>query len=238
MKKWQCTVCGYIHEGDEPPDECPVCGADKSVFIEITEEASEESQAAASAVDAGNDGQEEPMAAMDTAAPSPALDAAETLTPDTGHVSLYERITALMTEQHAHPISTHIPNGVLPISTLFLIFSILFHFDQLGRAAFYNMVVVFLATPVVIFSGYNDWQRRLGGKMTKIIRTKMTCGAIILVLSGVLVVWWAVDPTVATATSPNRWLFLFLNLILLATGVVAGYFGGKLVFGYNVPPKK
>ena len=38
MKKWQCTVCGYIHEGDEPPEECPVCGADRSKFIEIVSE--------------------------------------------------------------------------------------------------------------------------------------------------------------------------------------------------------
>ena len=29
--KWVCTVCGYVHEGDQPPAECPVChvGADK-----------------------------------------------------------------------------------------------------------------------------------------------------------------------------------------------------------------
>ncbi len=32
-KKWKCTVCGYIHEGDQPPDECPVCGAAKSQFV-------------------------------------------------------------------------------------------------------------------------------------------------------------------------------------------------------------
>lgn len=32
-KQWQCTVCGYIHEGPEPPDHCPVCGADRSKFI-------------------------------------------------------------------------------------------------------------------------------------------------------------------------------------------------------------
>ena len=38
MKKWECTVCGYIHEGDEPPDECPVCGADRSKFIEMDAE--------------------------------------------------------------------------------------------------------------------------------------------------------------------------------------------------------
>ena len=38
MKKWECTVCGYIHEGEEPPDECPVCAADKSLFVEVVEE--------------------------------------------------------------------------------------------------------------------------------------------------------------------------------------------------------
>ena len=37
MKKWKCIVCGYIHTGDEPPDKCPVCGAPKSKFIEVTE---------------------------------------------------------------------------------------------------------------------------------------------------------------------------------------------------------
>ena len=25
MKKWICTVCGYVHEGEEAPEECPVC---------------------------------------------------------------------------------------------------------------------------------------------------------------------------------------------------------------------
>ena len=31
MKKFVCTVCGYIHTGDTPPEICPVCkvGADK-----------------------------------------------------------------------------------------------------------------------------------------------------------------------------------------------------------------
>ena len=42
MKKWMCTVCGYIHAGENPPDECPVCGADSSKFEEIVEATSEE----------------------------------------------------------------------------------------------------------------------------------------------------------------------------------------------------
>ena len=30
--KWKCSVCGYIHEGENPPDRCPVCGVDGSKF--------------------------------------------------------------------------------------------------------------------------------------------------------------------------------------------------------------
>ena len=32
-KKWKCTVCGYIHKGEEPPEKCPVCGVMKYQFI-------------------------------------------------------------------------------------------------------------------------------------------------------------------------------------------------------------
>ncbi|MDD4171858.1 MAG: FAD-dependent oxidoreductase [Syntrophomonas sp.] len=32
VNKWKCRVCGYIHEGPEPPEECPVCGAGKEMF--------------------------------------------------------------------------------------------------------------------------------------------------------------------------------------------------------------
>jgi nitrite reductase (NADH) large subunit len=31
-KLWKCEVCGYIHKGDAPPDQCPVCGVGKELF--------------------------------------------------------------------------------------------------------------------------------------------------------------------------------------------------------------
>ncbi|EGW36857.1 flavin reductase [Desulfosporosinus sp. OT] len=31
-KQWRCTVCGYIHNGENPPDVCPICGVDASFF--------------------------------------------------------------------------------------------------------------------------------------------------------------------------------------------------------------
>ncbi len=37
MKTWVCSVCGYVHEGDEAPEKCPVCKAPADKFIEQTE---------------------------------------------------------------------------------------------------------------------------------------------------------------------------------------------------------
>ena len=36
-KKFICTVCGYVHEGNEAPEKCPLCGAPKSKFKEMDE---------------------------------------------------------------------------------------------------------------------------------------------------------------------------------------------------------
>ncbi|MBE7010933.1 MAG: NADH peroxidase [Ruminococcaceae bacterium] len=34
MKKFVCTICGYVHEGDSAPEKCPVCQAPASKFVE------------------------------------------------------------------------------------------------------------------------------------------------------------------------------------------------------------
>ena len=39
-KKFICTVCGYVHEGTEAPEQCPVCKAPAAKFKEMTEDTS------------------------------------------------------------------------------------------------------------------------------------------------------------------------------------------------------
>jgi len=34
MKKFVCTICGYIYEGETPPAKCPQCGAAREKFVE------------------------------------------------------------------------------------------------------------------------------------------------------------------------------------------------------------
>ncbi len=37
MKKFVCPVCGYVHEGDTPPEKCPQCGVPGSKFKVVEE---------------------------------------------------------------------------------------------------------------------------------------------------------------------------------------------------------
>ncbi|MGI5854600.1 MAG: rubredoxin-like domain-containing protein [Bacillota bacterium] len=39
MKKWRCQVCGFIHDGIEPPEQCPKCGAPREKFEAISDDA-------------------------------------------------------------------------------------------------------------------------------------------------------------------------------------------------------
>jgi len=34
MAKYVCSICGYVHEGDNPPEKCPQCKAPASKFVE------------------------------------------------------------------------------------------------------------------------------------------------------------------------------------------------------------
>lgn len=38
MKKFVCTVCGYIFEGEQAPEVCPVCKAPRDKFVEQNQE--------------------------------------------------------------------------------------------------------------------------------------------------------------------------------------------------------
>ena len=43
MAKWVCSICGYVHEGEEAPEQCPLCKQPASAFKRV-EEASAKSK--------------------------------------------------------------------------------------------------------------------------------------------------------------------------------------------------
>jgi len=36
MAKWVCNVCGYVYEGEQAPEACPVCKAPASKFTKAS----------------------------------------------------------------------------------------------------------------------------------------------------------------------------------------------------------
>lgn len=226
-KKWKCTVCGYIHTGPTPPDKCPVCGADRSLFVLLpAEEAEPMKKPAPQAVEKTQSIESSPADAStpedDTAMPEPSTEPSPVS-------RAYASITNLMAKLHGHPISVHIPNGVLPVAFLFLLLGIVFDSDKLLLVSHYNLIFVLLTMPLVLFSGYNDWQLRLGGAMTRVIKTKMICGGTVTVLALILVAWRVIDPGVLDPWSSDRFIYVAVFLIALVAAAVAGFYGGKLI---------
>ncbi len=209
MKKWECTVCGYIHEGDEPPEKCPVCGADRSKFVEI---------------DPAEEGEEKPDRK------EPQDNDLNSKQEATVSASRYDPMLDFMVKHHIHPISVHIPNGVLPVSVIFIVLAAVFNCSGLSQAAFYNLVFVILTMPLVLFSGYNEWQKKYGGELTNLFKMKMIFAVVVAITVIILVVWLIINPNVATEPSYQKWTFLFVNLVMLAAAGTAGFIGGKLVF--------
>lgn len=225
MKKWRCKVCGYIHQGPEPPEKCPVCGADKSEFVEVIEPST--------GIGDGlqNNVETRPVpetSAVESASVSEIRDSGTQETVFSGR--LFQRITGLMLKHHLHPISVHIPNGVLPVSVIFIIVGVFFEYSALQTAALYNMVFVVLTIPFVLFSGYIEWRNRYQGALTHIFIAKIIAAIVVSITSVIAVIWWIMVPDVLQTSYSVRWIFLALILIMLIAATVAGLIGGKLVF--------
>ena len=219
MKKWRCGVCGYVHEGDEPPENCPVCGADKSEFTEIIEKPQIDNEAA---------GKEVPPADFLPPADLRAVDLGPE--PATTFGRLRHFALGQMLKHHAHPIATHFPNGVLPIAVTFIILAVLMDSRALETAAYCNLVFVVLTLPFVLFSGYVEWQKRYRGMRSRQFIVKIVSAVIVFGMSTVVVVWWTVNPEVLQVPSSGRTLFILANLLALGAAGVAGLIGGRLVF--------
>ena len=210
-RRWRCTVCGYIHNGDEPPEKCPVCAAPKGMFVEIDSEGKALS---------------EPTALVTEPVISEAGALASKQSP-----SAIDRIATLVLKLHLHPITVHFPNGVLPVVVVFLGLAAFLNITVLETAAYYNLIFVLLMLPVVLLTGFFEWQKRYKGIKTAIFITKILCGLIVLATTNVLVFWRLLDPAVLAAESPSRLMYLGVAVIMLGAAGIAGHLGGKLVFG-------
>lgn len=216
VTRWRCTVCGYIHNGDTPPDKCPVCGADKSLFVPADDatietgstEDDHQQTIASSSYDSGQD------------AKSP-------LSPRDQRI---QDLMKLLTKIHGHPIAVHLPNGLLPVAVFFTIVAIVLGSESFAIAARYNMGIVAMVMPIVIATGVIDWRNRFNQAMTIVFKVKIACAAVVTFISIILAIWWIINPDIYNGGLGHNGLFLLFNLIDLGAAGLAGWYGGKLVF--------
>jgi len=203
-KRWKCTICGYILEGDAPPNDCPICKAAAEKFVEI---------------DA--DGKELP--------PTVKAQAQNMAAPVQEKKPRF--FAKMMMRLHLHPISVHMPNGILPIAVIFLAISIFLNSKAFEPAAFFNLVAVLITMPLVLLTGFTEWKNRYQGAKTFIFFMKIFCSVVVTVSLVILVAWRFFEPGVAEADSPFRLIYFGIAAIMLAATGLAGHLGGKLVFG-------
>lgn len=205
MKRWECSVCGYIHEGEEPPEKCPVCGAAKEKFFEI------------GPAEAGSS--PEGIPSVSQVEPSK---------------SLFDTVVELIVKNHFHPITVHFPNGIVPVAVACLVLAMLFSAPALTIVTYVNLLAVLLVMPVVLVTGYATWQKKYDGEMTSLFKKKIgaSCAATVILFG--LVAWRTVNPDVLATASLDRWLFLLWSLIVLALVGLAGHLGGQLVFANKI----
>jgi len=215
-KKWYCTVCGYIHTGVEPPEKCPVCGAAKSFFVEL-----------------GPDGK--PIGDPDIAEPEdgeivPKKQSGKQPAHEKKSFSFSGMLASLVLKFHLHPITVHFPNGILPAVVVFLGIGFYFKIAVLETVAYYNLIFALVSLPVVIFTGYLEWQKRYKGIKTAVFITKIFCAVVVLCCVNVLVFWRLLDPTVFAEGSPYQLIYLGIAGVMVGAAGISGHLGGKLVF--------
>ncbi|MFH2058739.1 MAG: rubredoxin-like domain-containing protein [Pseudomonadota bacterium] len=204
MKVWQCTICKYIHKGEKPPEKCPICGVDASKFIEINE---------------ADIPIKKPKQKPIQTPPEPIKKESKTI---------IKTIEDLLCKHHAHPVSVHTPNGILPAAVVLWVLAWLFNSDLLAKVAVINLLFVMTALPFVIYTGALEWKRKYNGAMTMVFKIKILAAALTSASCAISIVWYLIDP--AVLHSFKALIFLFINIVMLAAAGIAGYIGGKLVF--------
>ena len=231
--QWICTICKYVHEGDEPPDICPVCKKGKEFFEPVEEEPEPVAEVTADrwrcvVCNYVHDGPEPPdvcpVCGKDREFFQP-----ETESPDHRH----EGFSGLVERLHLHPVCAHMPNGALPLALLAWLAWLITGEACLERTSFYLAVVAVVVAPVTFYSGWSDAKHRFGSTTTGIFPEKKLWSWVLMVVAAVTLGWrlwigWDAPPEGGLEVA------VFTVLLLAGNALTArlGLLGGKLVFGH------
>lgn len=130
-----------------------------------------------------------------------------------------------------HPIFVHFPQALFPVAFASFVLYLVTGNDLFEKGTFLMMVFGLAATPVTMITGYIDWKVRYKGYMTPVFKIKIVTGFVLTGLSLSAVLLRVLVPEVSRLPlSGMGWLHVALLAGCVASCVVEGHYGGKLVF--------
>ena len=130
-----------------------------------------------------------------------------------------------------HPIFVHFPQALFPVAFASFGLYLVTGNALFERGTFLMIMFGLAATPVTMITGYIDWKIRYKGYMTPVFKIKIVTGFVLIGLSLSAVLLRALVPEVARLPlSGLGWLHAVLLAGCVASCVVEGHYGGKLVF--------
>ena len=211
MKVWQCSVCKYIHRGNMPPAKCPVCNVGSKKFKEIAESSIPEKIIRRNQSPKKKTGNQ-PL-------PQESKVSKEAPVVDLDKKTFFDNMKNFLIKHHAHPVSVHTPNGILPVAVLLWVLSWIFDSQLMAKVAAINMIFVIVALPFVIFTGVLEWQKKYNSAMTLIFKLKILSAALTTVTCAISLIWYFLDPNILI--TPKGWIFIVINVIMLAAAGIA-----------------
>lgn len=132
---------------------------------------------------------------------------------------------------YAHPMFVHFPQALFPAAFASFLLYLATGFPEFEVGAFVAAGFGAVVAPVTTLTGFIDWKVRYKGYMTPVFRNKIIGAFVLIALSIPAVLLRLLVPVVARLPlSGAGWLYAALLAGCVATCVVLGHIGGKLVF--------
>jgi len=135
---------------------------------------------------------------------------------------IYKTLAAIGYTEPIHPVSTHIPMGMILGGFLFAIAS--FKWEAAKETAHQCLILALAILPITVVFGIMDWQYRLAGAVTVYIVAK-------LILAGTLGILLGCNAYLYQKGKLGPRAFMALHILCLLNAIGLGFIGGRLVYG-------
>ncbi len=133
-------------------------------------------------------------------------------------------------DRRSHRMASHFPISLLMTASLLILLYEYIGDRSLEVAAYYTLLLGFIASPISVLTGLWGWKISYLGIMTKIFKMKIIISITLLVIGFVCVIFRSVFPDILIERSLLSWIYLILVLCLTPIVVALGYYGGKITF--------